>query len=163
MTSAKFSGFLTHPPCLHFGQIHSTKLTQPPLLHLLLGAPNPPSHCILHMYMPPWCMAWGVAALLEGATGSKTLPQWRKVGGTSFIHLLCFVENIIALGYLQLYCYTIYLKGSSYVMHILCSFKVPIWVQISCTGIYFGSTVQRPAKRYANHAKQDPGRARQNS
>ena len=43
MTSAKFSGFLTTPPlCLHFGPIHSTKFTQSPLIHLLLGYPPPP-------------------------------------------------------------------------------------------------------------------------
>ena len=54
MTSAKVSGFLTpSPPCLYFGPIHSTKFTQPPLLHLLLGYPPPPSHCRHHMYMPP--------------------------------------------------------------------------------------------------------------
>ena len=33
------------PPCLHFGPIHSTKFTQPSLLHLLLGYPSSPSHC----------------------------------------------------------------------------------------------------------------------
>ena len=38
MTSAKFSGFWTpSPPCPHLGLIYSTKFTQPPLLHLLLG------------------------------------------------------------------------------------------------------------------------------
>ena len=36
MTSAKISGFWT-PPCPHLGLIYSTKFTQPPLLHLLLG------------------------------------------------------------------------------------------------------------------------------
>ena len=59
MTSAKFSVFLTpSPPCLHFGPIHSTKFTQPPLLHLLLGYPPPPSHCRHHMYMPPKGEKW---------------------------------------------------------------------------------------------------------
>ena len=43
VTSAKFLGFLTpFPPCLHFGPIHSTKFTQPPLLHMLLGYPPLP-------------------------------------------------------------------------------------------------------------------------
>ena len=47
MTSAKFSGFLTPSPhCLHFGQIHSTKLMQPPLLHLLLWYPPPTADII---------------------------------------------------------------------------------------------------------------------
>ena len=55
MTSAKFSEFLTpSPPCLHFGPIHISKFTQPPLLHLLLGYPPPPSHCRHHMYIPPY-------------------------------------------------------------------------------------------------------------
>ena len=40
MTSAKFWDFLTpFPPCPHLGLIYSTKFTQPPLLHLLLGKP----------------------------------------------------------------------------------------------------------------------------
>ena len=45
------------PPCLHLGPIHSTKFTQPPLLHLLLGYPPPPSHCRRHMYIPPYVNA----------------------------------------------------------------------------------------------------------
>ena len=48
--TAKFSGFLTlsHPPCLHFGPITSTKFPQPPLLHLLLGYPlSPPTADII--------------------------------------------------------------------------------------------------------------------
>ena len=40
VTSATFSGFLT--PRLQFGPIHSTKFTQPPFLHLVLGYPIPP-------------------------------------------------------------------------------------------------------------------------
>ena len=36
MTSTKFWDFLT-PPCPHLGRIYSTKFTQPPLPHLLLG------------------------------------------------------------------------------------------------------------------------------
>ena len=43
MTSAKFSGFWTPSPlCLHLGLIYSTKFTQPPLQHLLLGQPPSP-------------------------------------------------------------------------------------------------------------------------
>ena len=39
----QLSGFWTpSPPCLHFVQIHGTKFTQPPLLHLHLGNPFPP-------------------------------------------------------------------------------------------------------------------------
>ena len=38
MTSAQFWDFLaTSPTCPHLGLIYSTKFTQPPLLHLLLG------------------------------------------------------------------------------------------------------------------------------
>ena len=36
MMSENFSGFCP-PPCPHLGLIYSTKFTQPPLLHLLLG------------------------------------------------------------------------------------------------------------------------------
>ena len=39
---ANFSGILTPSPCLQFGQIYGTKITQPPLLFLLLGQPHPP-------------------------------------------------------------------------------------------------------------------------
>ena len=45
MMSAKFSGFLTPSPlvrlCQNFGPIYSTKITQPPLICLLLGQPLP--------------------------------------------------------------------------------------------------------------------------
>ena len=56
MTSAKFSGFLTpSPPCLHFGPIHSTKFTQPPLLHLLLGYPPSPLPLqTSYVHAPKW-------------------------------------------------------------------------------------------------------------
>ena len=37
-----FGDFDPLPPCLNLGPIHSTKYTQPPLLHLLLGYPLPP-------------------------------------------------------------------------------------------------------------------------
>ena len=38
MTTAKFWDFLTPSPlCPHLGLIYSTKFTQPPLLHLILG------------------------------------------------------------------------------------------------------------------------------
>ena len=37
MMFAKFWDFLTPSPCPHLGLIYSTKFTQPPLLHLLLG------------------------------------------------------------------------------------------------------------------------------
>ena len=58
MTSAKFWDFLTHsPPCPHLGLIYSTKFTQPPLLHLLLGyAPLPPQ-CGRHIWMPPYSVS----------------------------------------------------------------------------------------------------------
>ena len=45
MTSKQFFGImapLSPSPCLHSGQIHSTKSTQPPLLRLHLGNPLPP-------------------------------------------------------------------------------------------------------------------------
>ena len=43
MTSAKFLDFLTPSlPCPHLGLIYSTKFTQPPLQHLLLGQPPSP-------------------------------------------------------------------------------------------------------------------------
>ena len=41
------------PPCLHLGLIYSTKFTQPPLLHLLLGKPPLPPQCGRHIWMPP--------------------------------------------------------------------------------------------------------------
>ena len=136
MTSVTFSGFLTlSTPCLYFGPIHGTKFTQPPLLHLLLGAPNPPSPCILHMYMPPWCMAWGVAALLEGATGSKTLPQRRKVGGSFLYSFIMLCGKYRSFWLSSAACLAI--EGSSYVVHILCTFKVIILVPISCTGMFW--------------------------
>ena len=60
MTSAKFSGFLTpSPPCLHFGPIHSTKFTQPPLLHLLLGYPPPPPTADIICTCPLSNISWG--------------------------------------------------------------------------------------------------------
>ena len=41
MTSTQLLGILsTPPPCFHSGQIHSTKSTQPPLLHQHLGNPS---------------------------------------------------------------------------------------------------------------------------
>ena len=50
----KFFGIL-HPlhPCLHFGQTHSTKLTQPPLLRLYLRYLLPPSLCRRRLSMAP--------------------------------------------------------------------------------------------------------------
>ena len=55
MTSAKFWDFLTpSSPRPHLGLIYSTKFTQPPLLHLLLGYP-PPSVRTRTPYMDaPW-------------------------------------------------------------------------------------------------------------
>ena len=52
MMSAKFSGFLTPSPCLHLGLIYSTYFTQPPLLHLLLDKPPPPSVRTSYMDAP---------------------------------------------------------------------------------------------------------------
>ena len=57
MTSAIFLGILPFlPPCLHLGPIYSTKITQPPLLRLILGTPLPPTyaqkHCTWHFLSP---------------------------------------------------------------------------------------------------------------
>ena len=58
-TSAKFLGFLTpSPPCPHFGLIHSSKYTQPPLVCLLLGYPPPPSRCGRPLCMAPELVAF---------------------------------------------------------------------------------------------------------
>ena len=51
MTSTQLSGFWTpSPPYLHFGQIHSNKFRQPPLLRLHLGNT---SMCRRHLSMAP--------------------------------------------------------------------------------------------------------------
>ena len=41
------------PPCLHSGQIHNTKIMQPPLLHLHLSNPLPPASVGVIKYKPP--------------------------------------------------------------------------------------------------------------
>ena len=41
------------PPCQHFGPIHSTKITQPPLLRQNLGNPLPPPLFWRHLWMAP--------------------------------------------------------------------------------------------------------------
>ena len=54
MTSTQFSGFWTpSPPCLHFGKIHKTKSTQPPLLRLHFVNPPSPPQCRRHLSMAP--------------------------------------------------------------------------------------------------------------
>ena len=52
MTSTQFSGFWTpSPPCLHFGKIHSTKSTQPPLLRLhFINPPSPLSVDVIYVW-----------------------------------------------------------------------------------------------------------------
>ena len=57
MMSAKFWDFLTpSPPCLHLGLIYSTKFTQPPLQHLLLGQPPPPPSVWTSYMDAPQCI-----------------------------------------------------------------------------------------------------------
>ena len=48
MTSAKFSGIWTPPPCPHLGLIYSTKFMQPPLLHLIWANPPPLSADVVY-------------------------------------------------------------------------------------------------------------------
>ena len=99
MTSAKFWVFLTpSPPCLHFGPIHSTKFTQPPLLHLLLGYPPPPLplqtsyvHAPLRhllVYIPDFI--WHINCTGLGSNG---------VIVTKFLKLLMILELYLELSY----------------------------------------------------------------
>ena len=46
------------PACLHFGKIHKTKSTQPPLLRLHFVNPPSPPQCRRHLSMAPLVNSW---------------------------------------------------------------------------------------------------------